>query len=93
MLDPRVNCLPMLGEITVLVPAPRLISAEVIALTTLLRLDYGDLDAIFDERPELTLSLIKTLTRNLRSNVTTLAALRSQRDQALQAPSLVEASG
>ena len=32
-------------------------SAEVIAPTTLLRLDYGDLDAIFDERPELTLSL------------------------------------
>jgi HEAT repeat protein len=83
----------VLGEITVLVPAPRLISAEAIAPTTLLRLDYSDLDAIFDERPELTLSLIKTLTRNLRSRVVTLAALRSQRDQAFQRPSLVEEAG
>ncbi len=75
----------VLGEMTVLVPAPRRISAETIAPTTLLRLDWSDLDAILDERPELTRSLIQALTRDLRSNVATLSALRTQRDLAIQA--------
>jgi HEAT repeat protein len=74
----------VLGEMTVLVPAPRRISAETIVPTTLLCLDRSDLDAVFDERPELTRSLIQSLTRDLRSNVATLAALRAQRDQAIR---------
>jgi hypothetical protein len=81
----------VLGEMTVLVPAPRRISAETIAPTTLLCLDRSDLDAVFDERPELTRSLIQSLTRDLRSNVATLAALRTQRDLAIQSADTVMA--
>jgi Cyclic nucleotide-binding domain/HEAT repeats len=81
----------VLGVMTVLVPAPRRISAETITPTTLLCLDRSDLDAVFDERPELTRSLIQSLTRDLRSNVATLAALRTQRDQAIQSADTVMA--
>lgn len=67
------------GEMAVLSAVPRVASATTIGATTLLRLDRADLDALIDERPELTRSLIRTLARNLRSNVAELASLRAGR--------------
>jgi CRP-like cAMP-binding protein len=65
----------------ILDPAARLASAESIGLASLLRLDRSDLDTVFDEQPELARSLIRTLTRTLRSHVVELAALRAQLDE------------
>lgn len=64
------------GEMAVLDPAPRVASAQALEVTRLLRLDRRDLEAIFDERPEVMRPILRTITRNLRANVATLADLR-----------------
>jgi ATP:ADP antiporter, AAA family len=79
------------GEMEVLDPAARAASAEAIEPTELLRLDRADLDALFDERPEVARSLIGTLTRSLRMCVDQLAALRTQIDQARSAVQALDA--
>ncbi|GAB4116233.1 MAG: hypothetical protein Fur005_38340 [Roseiflexaceae bacterium] len=70
------------SEMAVLDPAPRSATAETLEPTELLQLQRADLDALFDERPEIVHSLIRTLTRNLRQSVAELATLRTLQSSA-----------
>jgi CRP-like cAMP-binding protein len=58
----------VVGELSVLAPAPRAASVTTVEPTLLLRLRHGPFEELLDDRPELARALLSTLARLLQTS-------------------------